>query len=88
VSHRRYLELAAGGALDDLEPDERALLEQHLAECGSCRLGARDIGEVVTALGMAAPRRAVPTDTWGSILSAIREAPSGSSGSSGSPATR
>ncbi len=88
MSHRRFLELAAGGALDDLEPDERALLEQHLAECRSCRLGARDIGEVVTALGMATPRRAVPAGTWGLILSAIREAPSGSSGSLVPPATR
>ncbi len=88
MSHRRFLELAAGGALDDLEPDERAVLEEHLAACGSCRLVARDIGEVVTALGMATPRRAVPAETWGIIRSAIREAPSGSSGSPVPPATR
>ena len=37
ISHERFLELAATAIDFELEPEERAELDRHLAECDSCR---------------------------------------------------
>ena len=37
TSHERFLELAAAAIDFELEPEERAELDRHLAECDSCR---------------------------------------------------
>ncbi len=78
MNHRHVLELAAGAALDDLDPEERDAMAAHLAGCPACRAGARELDEVILALGMVSPRRTPPPELWGSIRAAIRATNAGS----------
>ncbi|MGC8634076.1 MAG: zf-HC2 domain-containing protein [Candidatus Limnocylindrales bacterium] len=73
MSHRRFLALAAGDVLEDLDPDERSALERHLLACASCRRGADELREVAGALGAASPRRTPPPEVWQAIRAAISE---------------
>ncbi len=80
MTHRHILELAAGAVLDDLDPRERATMQAHLARCPACRVQARELDEVIVALGLAGPRRDPPPELWGSIRAAIRAMDAGSGG--------
>jgi anti-sigma-K factor RskA len=69
--HDAYEELAAGYALNALEPaDEQAFLD-HLDGCSRCAEAAHDFGEVAGALGGLSVMDVPPADVWQNIDRAI-----------------
>lgn len=73
MDHAALHELAAGGALDDLESDEQRELERHLATCAGCRRLSSDLDDVVGELALAAPMLYPPADLRGNVLAALRD---------------
>jgi len=71
MDHRTYRELAAGAALDDLEPRERASLDAHLDACAACRVDARALVDTASVLALAVPQRKPPASLGGAVLAAI-----------------
>jgi len=71
MDHRTYRELAAGAALDDLDPRERASLDAHLSACAACRTDARELVDTAGLLALAVPRREPPASLRGRILAAV-----------------
>jgi Anti-sigma-K factor rskA/Putative zinc-finger len=55
VNHSDYEDLAAGFALDALEPDEELAFRRHLEGCPACRSSVRELEEVTAALALATP---------------------------------
>ena len=74
MDHRAFRELAAGAALDDLEPTESATLAGHLATCTACRLDSTALADVAGLVALAAPARRPPATLRGSVLAAIAAA--------------
>jgi anti-sigma factor RsiW len=68
VNHSDYEELAAGFALDALEPDEEQAFQRHLEGCPSCKASVREFDEVTASLALAAPRVEPPA----SLRAAVR----------------
>ena len=62
--------LAAGAALDDLAPDERAAYEQHAAGCAACRGLEGELAAVLADLALVVEERQPPAD----LLTGIRHA--------------
>jgi predicted anti-sigma-YlaC factor YlaD len=71
MDHGTFRELAAGAALDDLDPLERAALDAHLGACPPCRKVARELVDSAGMLAFAAPRRTPPAALLGGILAAV-----------------
>lgn len=71
MDHGTYRELAAGAALDDLDPTERASLDAHVAACAPCGADARALVDTAGMLAYAVPRRTPPASLGGSVLAAI-----------------
>lgn len=71
MDHRAVRGLAAGAALDDLDPAERATLDAHLDACEPCRVEARALFDVSGILALAAPVRQPPASLRGDVLAAI-----------------
>jgi Anti-sigma-K factor rskA, C-terminal/Putative zinc-finger len=71
MDHGTYRELAAGAALDDLDPAERASLDAHVATCASCGSDARALRDTAGMLTYAVPRRVPPASLRGGVLAAI-----------------
>lgn len=71
MDHRAFRELAAGAALDDLDPAERQSLDDHLAACPACRGEARELVDVAGLLTFAVPQRRPPASLRGGVLAAI-----------------
>jgi anti-sigma-K factor RskA len=65
--HERWLEAAAGFALDALEPAERADFEQHLTGCATCRLAVQEFREVTGLLMHASEPVAPPAGLQGRV---------------------
>ena len=66
-------ELLGAYALDALEPDERAIVDQHLTSCPRCQAELADHLEVAALLGnTGAP---APAGLWTRISAALEEAP-------------
>lgn len=63
--------LAAGAALDDLEPDERAAYEAHRSSCLACRRLEREFDDLLADLALTVPERLPPPDLLGSIRRAL-----------------
>lgn len=63
--------LAAGAALDDLEPGERAAYAAHRAACPECRRLERELELVLADLALAVPERVPPPDLLAGIRHAI-----------------
>jgi hypothetical protein len=63
--------LAAGAALEDLEPAERLEHEANLATCDECRQASADLELVLVDLALVAPERVPPPDLMTSIRLAI-----------------
>jgi predicted anti-sigma-YlaC factor YlaD len=80
MDHGTVRELAAGAALDDLEPVERLVLETHLASCPACRDEAREVAMAAGMLALAAPRRTPPDALRASVLAAVGASASSRSG--------
>ena len=89
MDHGALAELAAGAALDDLEPAERAALDAHLASCSSCQALVADLDEVLADLALAAPELQPPASLRGDVLDGLRAAspPDMTSPQGGRPAT-
>ena len=71
MDHGTFRELAAGAALEDLDPAERAALDAHLGVCPPCREVARELVDSAGMLAYAAPRRTPPPALLGGILAAV-----------------
>jgi anti-sigma factor RsiW len=66
-------ELLGAYALDALEPDERAIVDQHLSSCPRCRAELAEHLEVAALLGnTGAP---APDDLWSRISESLEEPP-------------
>ena len=74
-SHERWDELAAGFALDALEPAEEAELMAHLDDCDICRGALRDHEFVAAQLAALADDDAVAPPAWSTIRAGIVGAP-------------
>jgi hypothetical protein len=68
--------LAAGSALDDLDPSERRAYEAHVLGCGSCRSLSWDLDDVLGDLALLAPARRPPDALRRGIMDALRVEPS------------
>ena len=73
MDHAVLTELAAGAALDDLDPRERAALDAHLASCGRCQALVVELEEVLADLALAAPELQPPASLRGDLLDRLRE---------------
>jgi hypothetical protein len=71
MDHGTFRELAAGAALDDLDPAERAALDAHLGACPPCRDVARELVDSAGMLAYAVPRRTPPLALLGGVLAAV-----------------
>ena len=69
--HDRWDELAAGYALDALEPAEEAELMDHLSECEACRAALRDHELVAAQLAALAEDSDVAPPAWSAIRAGI-----------------
>ncbi|MFE5554745.1 anti-sigma factor domain-containing protein [Streptomyces sp. NPDC056544] len=69
--------LTGAYALDALEPEERAAVERHLADCVSCTQEVREFSETVTRLGLAvaAPPSAALRDEVMRRIATVRQEP-------------
>lgn len=55
MDHGTLRQLAAGAALDDLDPLERRAFEAHVGGCSDCARLSDELDEVVGILALAAP---------------------------------
>ena len=69
--HERWDELAAGHALDALEPAEEAELMDHLEECETCRAALRDHEFVAAQLASLADETGEAPPPWSAIRTGI-----------------
>ena len=74
MDHRVFRELAAGAALEDLEPAESTELATHLAICAPCRREAGVLADVAGLVALAAPPRRPPAMMKRSVLTAVATA--------------
>ena len=70
-THERWDELAAGYALDALEPAEEVELLAHMEQCSSCRDALRDHEYVAAQLAALADDAHAPPPAWSSIRTGI-----------------
>ena len=61
MDHRAFRELAAGAALDDLEPTESATLAGHLATCAACRLDSTALADELPAAATNSAKSSMPS---------------------------
>ena len=73
MDHVALRELAAGAALDDLEPAERHALDQHLKTCAPCRGLATDLDDVLGELALVVPVLEPPRGMRDAVLAAVRQ---------------
>jgi hypothetical protein len=65
---------AAGYALGALDPDDRALFEEHLDACGECQAQVAEFSPVAASLALAAPAAEPRVDLGPKILAAVKDA--------------
>jgi Anti-sigma-K factor rskA len=70
-----FLDLAAGVALDAVEPHEYELIEAHAAKCQDCENHLRQFREVAAVLGSAVPQHEPPAALRTHLLEAARRIP-------------
>jgi hypothetical protein len=70
-THERWDELAAGYALDALEPAEEVELLAHMEQCSTCRDALRDHEYVAAQLAALADDPHAPSPAWSSIRTGI-----------------
>ena len=71
MDHGTLRQLAAGAALDDLDPAEQREFEAHLQWCVACSGLVRDLDDVLAELALATPEIAPPPALGGAILRAL-----------------
>lgn len=72
IDHAILSELAAGAALDDLDPLERPALEAHLATCARCRMLLADLEDVLGDLALVAPPMRPPASLRRGVMDRLR----------------
>ena len=72
MNHATAALLAAGAALDDLTPAERAAYDAHRAGCPACRHLETELAGILADLALAAPGRVPPPSVLAGIRQAIR----------------
>jgi anti-sigma factor RsiW len=72
IAHRELRELAAGAALDDLDPVERGLLDDHIGSCDACATLSLELEDIVADLALSAPEIRPPVALRQSVMRAIR----------------
>jgi hypothetical protein len=70
--------LAAGAALEDLEPAEAAAWTEHRSGCAECRSLEGDLGTVLADLALAVPERIPPPDLLDAVRRSIGRVEAGS----------
>ena len=75
ITCEEFLDLAAGYALDALEPSDVERVEQHAATCVDCALRLQEFLESAAALGARVPQVDPPAALRGRLLEAVRGAP-------------
>jgi anti-sigma-K factor RskA len=70
-----YLDLAAGAALDAVEPHELERVEAHAASCAECAAQLQAFREVAALLGSAVPQHDPPPALRGRVLDVARLTP-------------
>lgn len=73
--HAEFDELAAGYALDALEPDEELRFRRHAGQCGRCSAALAGYAEVAAALGGTAPAAEPSSQLKARILAAAASPP-------------
>jgi predicted anti-sigma-YlaC factor YlaD len=73
MDHAVLTELAAGAALEDLDPVERARLDAHLAACPRCRALVLELEDVLGDLALAAPELRPPAALRGQVLERLHD---------------
>lgn len=71
-NHEQIVELAAGYALEALEPEEAQILEAHLPTCPECREAVAEMRGVVSLLPYTVPLIEPPADLKARLLERIR----------------
>jgi hypothetical protein len=72
MDHAILTELAAGAALEDLDPVERTELDDHLATCPRCQALVIDLEEVLADLALVAPELRPPARLRDEVLERLR----------------
>jgi len=80
MDHGTLRQLAAGAALDDLDPAERREFDAHVGWCASCTGLARDLDDVLGELALATPGMAPPPGLRNAVMNALPRAGQGRSG--------
>ena len=73
MSHEELQELLGAYALDAVDPDEAALVEDHLRECPRCRAEVAELREVAGLLGQSGSD--APEGVWDRIAASLAETP-------------
>jgi anti-sigma factor RsiW len=73
VSHEELQELLGAYALDAVDPDEAALVDDHLRECPRCRAEVAELREVAGLLGQSGSD--APDGVWDRIAASLAESP-------------
>lgn len=73
ATHDDIAELLGAYALNAVDPDERALVDAHLADCPRCRAELHDHAEVAAMLGNTGGD--APEGLWDRIASTLEESP-------------
>jgi hypothetical protein len=74
LNHPEAAELLGVYALDALDDDERAAVEDHLRDCGACQREVTEHREVAAVLAGPGPSRA-PEGVWERIAGSLEEPP-------------
>jgi len=74
MDHGTFRQLAAGAAIDDLDPTERLAFDAHVRSCVACAGLARDLDDVVGELALASPTVTPPFALRRTVMTAVRDA--------------
>lgn len=72
MDHRRHSLLAAGAALDDLDPAERVTFQAHAMTCPACRALRTSLYDVMADLALFLPEIEPPPALRASILRSLQ----------------
>jgi Anti-sigma-K factor rskA/Putative zinc-finger len=70
--HELVEDLLGAYVLDAVEPEERALVDDHLSECARCRAEVAELREAATLLAHSGP---APEGVWDRIAASLEPAP-------------
>jgi hypothetical protein len=77
TTHEEFIDLAAAAIDFELDPDERAALDQHLAGCDSCRRTVEAFGEDAATIAYGPAPRLAPGQSVAILAAALRPPKSG-----------